>query len=194
MQQQANERPAKEGEVRLGLMVALTAAIGASESVAQGPTLAETREWLNTEVARFSGLSYVTRGEPRMTGSWRVTQVVADSCTLYFKTTNDFVPVTALPPVVKQNWVPVGDLDLASLVVGEPTVAQLARPEERARLFAVKGTTQGGANAIRAQADGEELPDASAFEMPFGKIEDAQRVLRAITRFAELCGAKRSAF
>lgn len=183
--------------------------------VSAGPTLEETRAWIATDMRPLAWTNDSRRSVSRYGTTTTMTRIVAsnirlEGCTLRY--THDRNTMTFYDTQRTErrsssdHEVPMGDIDMASIVVKDPWKLDqeewTSRPIEismRTRRAAgetiVSRSHQGisGIPGYPPRAPNESYREAYA-SLPAQDASSAERIMRALTRAAELCGSTRSAF
>jgi hypothetical protein len=158
----------------------------------------ETKDWFETELPRLAGVHKFSQQNVsgvRLTtaSTYAYSEIKLSDC-VWAWTEDDTADVATSITGAKHYVthervsVPLKDLDLASIVAVED---RLATDEPKAVVKA-RAIASAGKSIRHSISDSTASVDALAFY--FRRLEDASRLGNALTRAAELCGAKRSPF
>lgn len=188
----------------------------ASPRATTGPTLEETRAWIATDMRPLVWTNESVRSVSRYGTTTRMTRIVArnvrlDACTLRFtheaRTLTFYDTEQTADRRTSDHEVPMGDIDIASIVVREPWKLDNEEWTSRPIQISMRTRTAAGATIVSrsheglsgvagaypARAPNEPYREALA-SLPAQDAPSAERIIRALSRAAELCGSVRSAF
>jgi hypothetical protein len=176
--------------IRSGCFALLTF-LGSTAMAQSGPTIGETKAWLETEGKALFGGSTASRigGMTVYSDSW-VTDVQLNECTLALTQAGTFV----IEPKPKHDTttyvitIPLKDLDVNGIAI-EPATDLIFG----SAFFLRVPTTAAAGKTIRRT--GERAPEVlSSLVMTFDHERSASRIAAAVRRAAMLCGAKAEPF
>jgi hypothetical protein len=166
-----------------------------------GPTLADTKAWLESDGAAMLH-SYRRRDDRRFSMIEVTTDDASDvqltDCVLSWKHTTNF-KILGAPPGVKNGFlssavyrVPLKDVDVAGVLVQSDS----SRRDKPVSVVEIK--TRAGAGATIAVEpvgkSAKKTEPARAVQIHVLNHDDGERVMKAVRRAAALCGAPTSPF
>ena len=165
-------------------------AAAASATVPPGPSMEETKAWLETEALPLLGGDTATydRIIGRSTDSSRISDLTLDACTLKWVDATSFTmgsgQISRSGRAVHHIAVPLKDLDIA----GTKTVTDADSIPPTAHAVLVTRASAGKTIKSTDDKGVEQLRDGIGIKVK--TAADADRVVKAVQRAATLCGAK----
>ena len=167
-------------------------------TVTDGPTLSETKLWLETEGLPLLYAFSSHLDKQYLIGSsflHRVSKITIDTCLLSFVTADTVIVNSQISKnTTTYEWtygIPLRDLDLGALTVGDDRIEGLM--DEAEQFVRIKTRAAVGPTIHTKAKDGTRSVQSEARLFVHNR-EDGERVAKAIARAGKFCGAAASPF